>query len=208
MENSWSLDPLLWIVIGIISLAAIITGSGLIAKAFSFQNRYGVSLAICLISTLLLTSAGVLVPLLILAGQTYDQHSLLVDILMIGISMLFLIAVASFIVDHLAERPDFLMIAAGACFSIALFPWTYQLFRNPLNDRFRILVIQPEMDLPLSLDDFNERYAPGVESPAAAFNEDSEAASESGMAASEGDEPSPAPGPRTTPERDWLYGDP
>jgi hypothetical protein len=218
VENSWSVDPLLWIVIGIISVAAILTGAGLIAKAFSFQSRYAMSLSICLLSTILLTATGLIVPLLILAGQTYDPHSLLVDILMIGISLLVLIGFASFIVDHLAERPSCLMISAGACFAIALFPWTYQLFRNSLNDHFRIVLIQPDLNLPRSLDDFSDRYerrgetlsANQSEAPstlATSFDESGEIVSENGDAAESGDELLRSLRSQSTTDRDWLYDD-
>lgn len=212
MENFWSLDPILWIVLGVISLAAILTGVGLIAKAFSFQSGIAASLVICVVSSLLLTAAGVLLPLLILAGQTYEQHTLFVDILMIGITGLVLIAVASFMVDHLTERPSCLMISAGACFAIAVFPLTYQLFRGSLNDHFRIEITQSELDLPRSLEEFSDRYSgDGKADPAiqpAIINE----ADPNGISGDDeeserygGDNSESSTRPPTTVEPDWLY---
>lgn len=142
MQNSWNFDPFIWIVVGVITFVAILTGAGLLAKAFNFQRRYLFGIAFCSLWTVVLTAAGVLLPLVILAGQPYEQQHLLADLMMIGITCLVVIAVGSFIVDHLTERPKYLLLGAGACFAIAIFPWIYQVFREPLNDHFRIAITE------------------------------------------------------------------
>lgn len=221
MGNSWSIDPLLWIIIGILSLAAILTAAGLIVKAFSFQNRYLASILFFILFAVMLTAVGLVVPLMILSGQTYFEHrNLLVDVLMMGISGLVVIAIASFIVDHLMERPIFLMLSAGACLAIALLPWAYHFFSGPLNNQFRISVLPPDYDVPLNLDEFNNRYLsdvpPGVESTQPASETGDPSAGVDGENQSS-DKPVPLnqegllPPPgllQAESDPDWLYGIP
>lgn len=151
MEQSW-IDPVVWVVLGIICLGALVTGIGLILKSLSFQSQYLQSLLVGLFGTIVFTAAGLLIPLAFFSGKDYQQDHLLADLLMFGISGLVLVGIFCFIVDHLNEKPNFLMLAAAASLGVALFPWVYIVFHKDLNAGFQIAIVQPELPVPKGLD--------------------------------------------------------
>lgn len=142
METTWP-DPMM-IVQAVVGLVAVITGIFLLMKAFSFQMSYVFGLLLCLLSTLALTLVGLLIPLLVNAGETVLQSHLTADVLMYGIAALIGIAILAFIVDHVIEFPAILTVSAAACFSVGLFPWIYWSQQSKLNDRFSIVIAQPQ----------------------------------------------------------------
>jgi len=151
VEESW-IDPVVWVVLGIICLGALATGIGLILKSLSFQSQYLQSSLVGLLGTIVFTAAGLLTPLAFFSGKDYQQDHLLADLLMFGISGLVAIGICCFIVDHLNERPNFLMLAAAASLGVVLFPWIYIVFHKELNAGFQIAIVQPELPVPKGLD--------------------------------------------------------
>ncbi len=142
MENTW-LEPML-IVQSVVGLVAGITGIFLLLKAFSFQMSYVFGMLMCLLSTALLTMVGLMIPLLVNSGETILQSHLTADVLMYGTATLIVVAILAFIIDHVTEFPAILTVAAAACFSIAIFPWIYWSQQGQLNDRFSIVITQPQ----------------------------------------------------------------
>jgi len=143
VDSSW-IDPVVWVVLGVVSLAALVTGVGLVIKALSLQSHYLVSSLIGIFALAVLTAIGLLAPLAFLSGKQYQQSHLFADLLMMGISGLVILGVTFFIVDHLQERPGFLMLAAAASLAIGIFPWIYILNIERFNKQFDISITSPE----------------------------------------------------------------
>lgn len=151
MDQPW-IEPSLWVVLVVVSLVALATGVGLVVKAFSFQSQYLLGGSVGILGTLCFTALGLLVPLVVLSGKTYQQSHLLVDLMMLGVSGLVVLGVVFFIVDHLQERPNFLILAASASLAIGIFPWLYVVSSVKLNEQFQIAVVGPESVSPAGLD--------------------------------------------------------
>lgn len=231
MTESW-FDPV-WIVLGAISLGALVTGIGLVIKAFSFHSEYLISSILGLVGTALFTAAGLLIPLKFLSGTTSLQEHLFADLMMYGISGLVVVAILCFIVDHLFERPSFLMLAAAACFAILIFPWIYLGAPQMFNEKFQITIGVPEPEKPKGIEPLAGERTP-LEKVATKPNQseqsdspDASKAQVQGLGASndEGSDngsqgankPDPSasqqasesqPGGLKKSGRDWLYDDP
>lgn len=223
MDNSW-IDPVVWIVLGVVSLGAVLTGVGLVIKAFSFQNHYLASSINGILALAILSSIGLLGPLALLAGKQYQQSHLLADLLMFGVSGLVVLGVVFFIIDHLQERPGFLMLAAAASLSIGVFPWIYILNVERFNKLFDISIIAPEKLPSLGLDPLEGQRASLSEASSVAQAVESDAAETEVDPASRFIPLTPPPKPITVQtadeapsinsdevkgsDKDWLYDDP
>lgn len=220
MDQSW-IDPLVWVVLAVISLGALATGVGLIFKSLSFQSQYLQSLVVGLVGTILFTAAGLLVPLAFFSGQNYQQDHLLADLMMFGISGLAVVGIVCFIIDHLNERPSFVMLAASASLAVVIFPWIYIAFNKRLNDQFKITIVAPEIPVPKGLDPLNGNRSSLAEADAA------KSAGDDGDPTAGGGEFEPSavaldappklpenssqgtdPGQKEGSPTDWLYDDP
>jgi hypothetical protein len=140
-------DDILFYIQIIVAVVAFTCGSMLIRKAFSFDNRIWLFGLVLLLSSAVLSYLGLHIPLYFLGGGDAVQYNLSIDIMMFGTGILFVVAIVGFAIDHMWERPTWLMVAAAAAFSVGIFPFLYRYQRDALNQQYEIRIVLPE-DLP------------------------------------------------------------
>lgn len=136
-------DSLLYLQIAV-ALASTGCCAALVRKAASFHAKLWLGALVFLISTAIFTLLSVHIPLFFLSGSDRVQYQLSIDIMMFGTAGLVLMAIIGFAVDHMSERPSWLMLAAAACMAIGLFPFWYQFNQDTLNERYQIKIVEPE----------------------------------------------------------------
>jgi hypothetical protein len=127
-----------------IALAGTVCCAALIRKALSFHEKRWIAAAIFLVGTAVLSLLSVHIPLFFLSESERVQHHLTTDIMMFGSAGLILIAIIGFAIDHISERPNWLMVAAAACMSTGLFPFVYRFNQESLNQQYRIKIVEQD----------------------------------------------------------------
>jgi hypothetical protein len=128
-----------------IALAAIVCSTALIRKAINFHADLRLGAIAFLGSTVLFSLLSVHIPLYFMSGSERIQHHLAADVIMFGASGLILIAIIGFTIDHMMERPNWLMVAAAAVVSMGIFPFLYRFSQESLNQRYDITIVQPDL---------------------------------------------------------------
>jgi hypothetical protein len=144
-------DKIVVVVQSILALGAIATCVGMWRKALNFHPFRIVALIVFFVATAVLTAAALLTPLYFFGEGVYAQSQLRVDLLTYGMAGLFVVGIMGFYVDHMRERPNWLLVGAAACLSIALFPLIYLLTQDSLHQRFQIKIV-PESEVKKTVD--------------------------------------------------------
>jgi uncharacterized protein YacL len=127
-----------------IAIAAIVCSAALIRKAINFHADLRLGAVAFLVSTVLFTMMSVHIPLYFMSGSERIQHHLAADVIMFGASGLIVIAIIGFAIDHIKERPNWLMVAAAAVISMGIFPYLHEFSQESLNQRYDITIVQPD----------------------------------------------------------------
>lgn len=127
-----------------IAVAAITCAAALIRKAINFHADLRLGAIAFFVCTALFSLLSIHIPLYFMSGSERIQHHLAADVIMFGAAGLVVIAIIGFTIDHILERPNWLMVAAAAVFSIGIFPFLYRLSQESLNKQYQITIIEPE----------------------------------------------------------------
>jgi hypothetical protein len=138
------IDPnrLLYLQI-VIAVAAAVSSGMLVRKAVSFHSRLWLGIAVYCLSVVVFSYLATHIPLYSMSNSSHIQDHLTVDIMMFGSLGLVIAALIGFAIDHMYERPSWLMVAAAASLSIGVFPFFYGFNREKLNQQYKINIVQP-----------------------------------------------------------------
>lgn len=140
------IDPdsaLLYIQIGI-AVAAAICAAALIRKALNFHGNLrsgGVVLAVCIP---IFSYLSIHLPMYFMSESEYIQLHLASDVFMFGSAGLVVIAIIGFTIDHMSERPNWLMASAAAVVCIGILPFLYRFSQDGLITKYRITIVEPK----------------------------------------------------------------
>lgn len=118
-----------------------------VRKALNFHGRLWLALIVFLVCTIGFTYLSVVIPLFFFMESEQIQHNLSVDLMMYGALGLMLIGIISFAIDHMYERPTWLVVAAAAVFSIGVAPLFYRFQQDTLNQSFKVKIVSNEPPL-------------------------------------------------------------
>lgn len=131
----------LQIVVLIGSLAAT---SLFVRKALNFHGRLWLALLVFFVCTAGFTYLSVVLPLFFFVESEQIQHNLSVDLMMYGALGLMLIGIIGFAIDHMYERPTWLVVSAAAVLSIGISPLFYRYQQDKLNESFKVKIVSSE----------------------------------------------------------------
>lgn len=132
---------ILQVVVLIGSLAATTL---FVRKAISFHGRLWLALLVFVVCTAGFTYLSVVVPLFFFVESEQIQHNLSVDLMMYGALGLMLVGIIGFAIDHMYERPTWLVVAAAAVLSIGIAPLFYRYQQDNLNESFKVKIVSSE----------------------------------------------------------------
>ena len=90
------------------------------------------------------TYLSVVLPLFFFVESEQIQHNLSVDLMMYGALGLMVIGILGFAIDHMYERPTWLVVAAAAVLSIGIAPLFYRYQQDNLNESFKVKIVSSE----------------------------------------------------------------
>ena len=125
----------------IVAIASLICSAALMRKALSFQSRYWRSALVFILALISLTYISVTLPLYFMSGTQQVIEYLVIDLMMYGGTSLVLIGIFGFVMDHLYERPMWLVIAAAAILSVGLGTFYFTIRQERLLNRFEIQLV-------------------------------------------------------------------
>ncbi len=127
----------------VVLLGSIIATFFFVRKAINFHGRPLIGVPIFLICLVAFIHFGTTIPLSFHAESERVQYNLTVDLIMYGSIGLLAIGIAGFAIDHIFERPTFLVVAAAALLSIGLLPFYYRMRCDSLNHSYEIKIVEP-----------------------------------------------------------------
>lgn len=141
VENKSNSLLILQILLASVSVLATVA---LARKVVNFHNKLWLAIIVFIVAVLAFTYLSVTIPLYFMGDSERVQYNLSIDLILFGAIGLIAVGILGFAMDHLYERPTWLVVAAAAIFSIGLAPFYYQVFSTNLNSRFEIKIVEPE----------------------------------------------------------------
>lgn len=136
-------NTLLFIQI-VVAIASFVCTVAVIRKIISFHARLVIAAVVFILCAATFTYLGVAIPLSFFSESKRTQLALTVDIMMFSSIGLVLVGIICFAVDHMYERPTFLVLAAAAIFSIGSTPFLYKFQQDSYNTKYEITIVEPE----------------------------------------------------------------
>ncbi len=127
----------------VVLVGSIIATVFFVRKAINFHGRPLIGIPVFFICLVAFIHFGTTIPLSLHAESERVQYNLTVDLIMYGSIGLLAIGIAGFAVDHIFERPTFLVMAAAALLSIGLLPFYYKVRCDDLNHSYEIKIVEP-----------------------------------------------------------------
>ncbi len=136
-------NTLFYIQLAVVLGSLICTGV-LIRKAASFHTKLWLAGLVFVVASIAFTFLGVTIPIFFFSDSQKVQSSLTIDIMIFSAIGLILIGIICFAIDHMYERPTYLVISAAAILAVGLTPFYYNFKQDQINEYFNIEIVPPE----------------------------------------------------------------